>query len=74
MPSAVSTPLLTTATTTTSSSRRSGREIENELFQNIQNLVREFLRRPNREYPYYRVMRWTIGEPTTTRICSYYCY
>jgi hypothetical protein len=60
LPPAASTPVA--ATTVATSTRRSEREIENELFRNIENLVREFLRRPNREYPYYRIIRWTIGE------------
>ncbi len=62
LPSATSTSLLATVPAATSTTRRSEREVENELFQHIQNLVREFLRRPNRECPYYRVMRWTIDE------------
>jgi hypothetical protein len=60
LPPAASTPVA--ATTVARSTRRSERELENELFRNIENLVREFLARPNREYPYYRVIRWTIGE------------
>ena len=41
---------------------RTEQAIEQELFDNIQRLVQEFLSRPNRHYPYYRVMRWTIGD------------
>jgi hypothetical protein len=58
LPPAASTPLSAVSTNTV----RSEREIENELFHNIEQLVREFLDRPNRQYPYYRVMRWTTGE------------
>ncbi len=47
LPPAASTPVTTTVATT--STHRSERAIENELFRNIENLVREFLRRPNRE-------------------------
>ena len=36
--------------------------MENALFRDIEDLVREFLRRPNREYPYYRIIRWTEGQ------------
>ena len=38
------------------------RQLEQELFDNIQRLVQEFVSRPNRHYPYYRVMRWTTGD------------
>ena len=41
---------------------RSERAMENALFRDIEDLVREFLRRPNRQYPYYRIMRWTEGQ------------
>ena len=50
-PMAISTPLVATAP-------RSEKDIENELFRDIEQLVQTFLRRPNRNYPYYRVMRW----------------
>ena len=60
-PLAASTPLLAAAAAD-NHTRRSEREIENELFHNIEGLVRTFLARPNREYPYYRIMRWTDGE------------
>jgi hypothetical protein len=65
---------LTAATTTTTASSvplstvstidtvRSKKEIENDLFQNIEQLVREFVNRPNRQFPCYRVMRWTTDE------------
>jgi len=58
---AASTPLSTIAAT--HSPCRSEREIENELFQNIEKLVREFLRRPNCKYPYYQIIQWTMDEP-----------
>ena len=38
------------------------RQSEQELFDNIQRLVQEFVSRPNRHYPYYRVMRLTTGD------------
>jgi hypothetical protein len=57
---AASTSLSTIAAT--HSPCRSEREIENELFQNIEKLVREFLRRPNCKYPCYQIIQWTIGE------------
>jgi len=60
LPPATSTPLFAAAATT--NVLRSERQIENDLFNNIQKLVQEFLRRPNRQYPYYRIMRWTVGE------------
>ena len=41
---------------------RSERAMENALFRDIEDLVREFLRRPNRQYPYYRIIRWTEGQ------------
>ena len=37
-------------------------DMENALFRDIEDLVREFLRRPNRQYPYYRIIRWTEGQ------------
>lgn len=54
-PMAVSTPLITTAP-------RSEKEIEMELFHDIEQIVRKFIRRPNRDYPYYRVIRWVEGD------------
>ena len=54
-PMAISTPIVTTAP-------RSHRDIENELFYDIEQLVRQFLRRPHLDYPYYRVIRWLEGE------------
>jgi hypothetical protein len=41
---------------------RSERAMENALFRDIEDLVREFLRQPNRQYPYYRIIRWTEGQ------------
>ena len=61
-PLAASTPLLAADAAADNQTRRLEREIENELFHNIEGLVRTFLARPNREYPYYRIMRWTDGE------------
>ena len=54
-PMAISTPIITTAP-------RSEKDIENELFHDIQVIVRNFIRHPNRHYPYYRVMRWFEGD------------
>jgi hypothetical protein len=59
LPPATSTPLSSAVSTNTD---RSEREIENDLFHNIEQLVREFVNRPNRQYPYYRVMRWTTDD------------
>jgi hypothetical protein len=59
LPVAASTPLLSTVNAANNDTRRSEREIENELFQTIESLVREFIGRPNRECPYYRIMRLT---------------
>src|SRR5271170_1182035 len=60
LPVAASTPVSTSSITI--GSRRSERDIENELFQNIETAVQEFLRHSNREYPSYRIIRCTIGE------------
>ena len=54
-PMAMSTPVVTTAT-------RSEKEIEDELFHNIEQLVRNYINRPTCNYPCYRVMRWFEGE------------
>ena len=54
-PLVVSTPTVTTAP-------QSDKDIENELFDDIQEIVRKFIVRPNRDYPYYRVMRWLEGD------------
>ena len=72
-PAASSTPQATIVCDTSSGSRssssghssttdtRSEQELENELFQSIENLIRAFIDRPNRNFPYYRIMRWTTG-------------
>ena len=66
-PLAISTPVLVVvgdhppATTIDHRTRRFERQIENELFEDIERLVRTFLSRPNREYPYYRIIRWIEG-------------
>jgi len=57
-PLAASTPF----STITTNDPRSDPDIENDFFNDIEKLVRKFLARPNRLYPYYRVMRWIIGE------------
>lgn len=54
-PMAISTPIITTAS-------RSDKDIENELFHDIEEIVRKFIRRPSRHYPYYRVIRWVEGD------------
>lgn len=61
LPLATSTPLSLHSPEETT---RSEQEIVNDLFTNIEQLVRTFVNRPNRQYPYYRVMRWTTGEPS----------
>ena len=44
---------------------RSEKQAEDELFQRIERLIRDFLNRPNRRYPYHWIMEWTLpGEPT----------
>jgi len=65
LPPAVAVPTPLSIIAGTNSSRDLERGIENELFQNIQNLVREFLCRLHRGCPYYRVIRWTIGEESS---------
>jgi len=60
VPSATSTPL--SSAISAMHTVRSEQEIENDLFHNIEQLVREFVNRPNRQYPYYRVMRWTTDD------------
>lgn len=55
-PMAISTPIVTTT------APRTDKDIENELFHDIKEIVRKFLRRPNCDYPYYRVIRWVEGE------------
>jgi hypothetical protein len=60
LPPLASTPV--TASSITIGNPRSERDIENELFQNIETSFREFLRHSNREYPSYRIIRCTIGE------------
>ena len=44
---------------------RSERQAEDDLFQRIQRMIRDFLSRPNRRYPYHRIMEWTLpNDPT----------
>ena len=57
LPTATSTPLPDVSI----NAARSEREIENDLFNNIEQLVREFVTRRNRHYPCYRVVRITTG-------------
>ena len=61
MPSSEDVPLMT-STPIVTSAPRSERDMEDALFGDIETLVREFLRRPDRRYPYYRIIRWTEGE------------
>lgn len=56
-PLAISTP--TTDMPTAIDWFRSDQEIANAFFQTIEQLVRNFVNRPNCLFPYYRVMRWT---------------
>lgn len=57
-PMAISTPVVTTAP-------RSAKEMENELFHDIEQLIRKFVSRPNCDFPCYRVMRWFEGDDPT---------
>ena len=61
MPSSEDVPLMT-STPIVTSAPRSERDMEDALFGDMENLVREFLRRPDRRYPYYRIIRWNEGE------------
>ena len=44
---------------------RSEKQAEDELFQRIERLIRDFLNRPNRRYPYHRVLNWTLEDDPT---------
>ena len=44
---------------------RSEKQAEDELFQRIERLIRDFLNRPNRRYPYHRILEWTLDEEPT---------
>ena len=44
---------------------RSEKHAEDELFQRIERLIRDFLNRPNRRYPCHRIMEWTLVEEPT---------
>ena len=54
-PVAISTPGVTTASSSES-------DVENELFHDIEQLVRKFASRSNCDYPCYRVIRWFEGD------------
>ncbi len=41
---------------------RSKKEIEHDFLRNIEKLVRQFVNEPHRQYPCYRVMRWTTDQ------------
>lgn len=62
LPPATSTPLSPRATTNDPHEVQTEQEIEEELFDNIHRLVRDFVERPHHRYPYYRVIRWRTGE------------
>ena len=49
---------------------RSERQAEDELFQRIERLIRDFLSRPNRRYPYHRIMEWTLPDDPTLHYCA----
>jgi hypothetical protein len=49
---------------------RSERQAEDELFQRIERLIRDFLSRPNRRYPYHRIMEWTLPDDPTLNYCA----
>ena len=57
-PMAISTPVVTTAP-------RSAKQMENELFYDIEQLIRKFVSHPNCDFPCYRVMRWFEGDDPT---------
>jgi hypothetical protein len=44
---------------------RSERQAEDDLFQRIERLIRDFLSRLNRRYPYHRIMEWTLPDDPT---------
>ena len=44
---------------------RSEKHAEDELFQRIERLIRDFLNRPNRRSHYHRIMEWTLAEEPT---------
>lgn len=54
-----STPPISTCSTSTDG------DAEDELFEGIERLIRDFLGRPNRCYPYYRILRWALEEEPT---------
>ena len=58
-PMAMSTPLVT------ATAASSEKDLENELFRDIEQLVRKFINRPNCEFPCYRVLRWFEGDDPT---------
>ena len=49
---------------------RSERQAEDELFQRIERLIRDFLSRPNRRYPYHRIMEWTLPDDPALNYCA----
>ncbi|CAF1249464.1 unnamed protein product [Adineta ricciae] len=58
LPVATSTPLVAVSSAT----MHSLEDEENELFDKIRLLVRDFTQRPNRQYPLTRIIKWTVDE------------
>ncbi|CAF1604004.1 unnamed protein product [Adineta ricciae] len=58
LPAAISTPLYVVSSAT----MHSLEDEENELFDKIRQLIRDFTQRPNRQYPLSRIIKWTIDE------------
>ena len=48
----------------------SERQAEDDLFQHIDQLIRDFLRRPDRRSPYHRIMEWTLPDDPTLHYCA----
>jgi len=59
LPLAVSTPI---SDVSTIDCFRSDQDIANDFFETMEQLVRNFVNRPNCLFPYYRVMRWTTTD------------
>ena len=48
----------------------SERQAEDDLFQQIERLIRDFLCRPDRRSPYHRIMEWTVPDDPTLQYCA----
>jgi hypothetical protein len=48
----------------------SERQAEDDLFQGIERLIRDFLARPNRRHPYHRIMEWALADDPTLNYCA----